>query len=190
MLAERLYELYQRNNTPDWHWFEDQLYYANALLPHGLILCGQWMNRGDMAQAGMEALRWLVAVQTLRAGGISLPSAATVSTRAAGTRACFDQQPIEAYCTVEACLEAWRMTRDPYWKEEARRAFDWFIGFNDLGVSIYDPSTGRLPRRPSIPIASTATRGPNRPWHSCCRWAEMRLAESIIARKRSRADVR
>ena len=34
------------------------------------------------------------------------------------------------------------MTREPKWREEARRAFEWFLGRNDLGLSVCDFNTG------------------------------------------------
>ena len=43
---------------------------------------------------------------------------------------------------VSACLEAFRATRDPAWPLEAKRAFEWFLGRNDLNLPIYDPMTG------------------------------------------------
>ena len=43
---------------------------------------------------------------------------------------------------VSACLEAYRATSDVWWYEQAQRAFDWFIGWNDLGLEIYSPETG------------------------------------------------
>jgi hypothetical protein len=57
-------------------------------------------------------------------------------------KARFDQQPIEAAATVSACLEAYRVTQDPNWMKEARSAFEWFLGRNDLGLDVYDPATG------------------------------------------------
>ena len=62
--------------------------------------------------------------------------------RRGGTRANFDQQPVEAQATVSACLEAYRATSDFWWYEHAQRAFDWFIGWNDLGLELYSPETG------------------------------------------------
>jgi hypothetical protein len=59
-----------------------------------------------------------------------------------GKRADFDQQPIEAHSTISACLEAYRSTDDTTWHEEARLAFEWFLGRNDLGLSLYDSKTG------------------------------------------------
>ncbi len=43
---------------------------------------------------------------------------------------------------VSACLEAYRITNDEKWIKEARRSFEWFLGRNDLNLSIYDPVTG------------------------------------------------
>jgi hypothetical protein len=54
----------------------------------------------------------------------------------------FDQQPIEAQTMVSACIEAYHVTGHQWWKQQARRAFEWFLGRNDLGVALYDPLTG------------------------------------------------
>ena len=43
---------------------------------------------------------------------------------------------------VSACLAAFAVTADPFWRKSARRCFEWFLGRNDLGLSLYDPSTG------------------------------------------------
>ncbi|MGC8990612.1 MAG: glycosyl transferase family 1, partial [Verrucomicrobiia bacterium] len=59
-----------------------------------------------------------------------------------GPKAAFDQQPIEARSMVSACIAAYRVTGDPAWLDEAHRAFDWFLGRNELGLPVYDTSTG------------------------------------------------
>src|SRR5205814_8590832 len=56
--------------------------------------------------------------------------------------ALFDQQPLEACGMVSACLEAGRVSRDPEWARDARRAFSWFLGQNHLQQSLYDATTG------------------------------------------------
>ena len=43
---------------------------------------------------------------------------------------------------VSACLDARRSTGDPAWTTHARRAFEWFLGRNDLRKPLYDPATG------------------------------------------------
>jgi hypothetical protein len=54
----------------------------------------------------------------------------------------FDQQPVEAQAMISACIEAQRVTGEKRWRKEARRAFEWFLGRNDLNLPIYDPTTG------------------------------------------------
>ena len=43
---------------------------------------------------------------------------------------------------VSACLEAYRATSDVWWYAQAQRAFDWFLGWNDLGLELYLPESG------------------------------------------------
>lgn len=141
VLAEKLFELYRKNADEQWQWFEQRLTYANARLAQAMLLCGQWMERGDMAEAGLKALEWLVRVQTA-AEGHFVPIGNQGFYERGGARARFDQQPIEACATVSACLEAYRMTGEQRWYEEARKAFDWFLGKNDLHLSLYNFATG------------------------------------------------
>ena len=42
---------------------------------------------------------------------------------------------------VSACHEAFRATHDPAWSREAKRAFELFLGRNDLSLPLYDFST-------------------------------------------------
>ena len=43
---------------------------------------------------------------------------------------------------LDACLEARDATGDDRWVAEARRCFDWFLGRNDLELTLYDDQTG------------------------------------------------
>jgi glycosyltransferase involved in cell wall biosynthesis len=140
-LAERLLNLYTQNRSDDWHWFEDYVTYNNATLPHALLLTSRWLDRQDMAQAGLESLQWLVDIQT-DSDGIFNAIGSNGFYRRAGEKAVFDQQPIEASATVSACLEAYRNTDDVSWHREAQRAFEWFLGRNCLGMPLYDADTG------------------------------------------------
>ncbi|GBD00531.1 GDP-mannose-dependent alpha-(1-6)-phosphatidylinositol monomannoside mannosyltransferase [bacterium HR18] len=140
-LADQLYQCYRANQHDDWCWFEDRLTYANAHLPHALIVAGQTAGRSDWVQAGLEALDWLVRVQQDDQGYFAPIGNDGFYVR--GTpRPAFDQQPIEAHATVAACLEAYRLTHQIRWYREARRAFEWFLGRNQLGMPLYDPTTG------------------------------------------------
>jgi hypothetical protein len=43
---------------------------------------------------------------------------------------------------VEACVEAFDVTRDKAWFDHAVMCFNWFLGHNDLNLPLYDPKTG------------------------------------------------
>ena len=141
VLAGRLLEAYRRTASPDWPWFEEIVAYCNASLPHALLECGRWMGRSDMIEAGLTSLGWLASVQRSRKGHF-VPIGSNGFYRRGGERACFDQQPVEAQTMVSACLAASGVTGEARWQEEARRAFEWFLGRNDLGLSLYDSSSG------------------------------------------------
>jgi hypothetical protein len=101
------------------------------------------MTSKPMLDAGLESLGWLADLQRADIeGGHFVPIGSNGFYRRGGERARFDQQPIEAQAMVSACLEAYRITRDKSWRREARRAFEWFLGRNDLNLPIYDPKTG------------------------------------------------
>jgi hypothetical protein len=125
----------------EWQWFEEMVSYANAKLPHALILSGLCMNDAPMLETGLTTLRWLTKVQTSDAGSLR-PIGSNGFYPRGKERAIFDQQPIEAQATVSACIEAYHATGDMVWVAEARRAFEWFLGRNDLGLALYDSTTG------------------------------------------------
>jgi len=140
-LTQRLVDLFEANATDDWCWFEDTVSYANARLPQVLILGGRWSGNARAFEIGLKSLRWLVGVQKSPSGNFR-PIGSEGFYHRGKKPAAFDQQPIEAHVTISACLEAYRSTNDPFWHQEARIAFEWFLGRNDLGVSLYDPKTG------------------------------------------------
>ncbi|MEK6796360.1 MAG: glycosyltransferase family 4 protein [Spirochaetota bacterium] len=140
-LSERLYALYRLHATPDWPWFEDELTYVNAKLSHALILSGRWLSNNEMLKAGLGSLSWLIGEQTAPSGHFR-PIGANEPYRRGMPRPLYDQQPIEAKATISACMEAFRVTGEKQWHREAERAFRWFLGGNDLSLSIYDAATG------------------------------------------------
>jgi glycosyltransferase involved in cell wall biosynthesis len=141
LLMTRLVELFGRTSRPDWPWFEDVLSYDNAKLAHALIQSGRVTERAPVLERGLLALRWLVELQSAESGDFR-PIGSNGFYPRAGSRANFDQQPIEAHSMVSACLEAYQATSDSWWYQQAQRAFDWFLGWNDLGLELYSSATG------------------------------------------------
>lgn len=141
ILTAKLVALWQNCATEKWPWFESSATYENARLSQALILSGRWLPDPAALEIGLNSLRWLVSIQKTQAGHFR-PIGSNGFYQRDGARADFDQQPVEAQAMVSACLEASRASTDPAWLREAKRAFEWFLGRNDLGLPLYDSSTG------------------------------------------------
>ena len=140
-LADRLMSNLASVETPDWIWFEEGLAYDNARLPQALMITGMATQMPRYVDAGLRSLRWLMTQQTSSAGHFRPVGTASFGEQRQHPRA-FDQQPVEATATIAACLTAWRANGDAKWKADATRAFEWFLGNNDLSVALVDLHTG------------------------------------------------
>ncbi|MCD6520033.1 MAG: glycosyl transferase family 1, partial [Anaerolineae bacterium] len=171
-------QAYKEHSSEDWPWFEDKLTYCNARLPHALLLSGRWMFREEMVKAALKSLQWLASIQRSEEG-FFMPIGSNGLYPKGGERAYFDQQPIEAYAMVSACLEAYYITEDETWYQEARRAFEWFLGRNHLRIPLYDMTTGGC-RDGLHPDRANENQGAESTLAFLLSHLEMRLAEQII----------
>jgi hypothetical protein len=140
-LARRLEIRLLASECGDRVWFEDRLTYDNARICEALIRTGEATGSGHFTDAGLRSLRWLVEVQTAPSGHFRpVGSQGFMLSRSAPMA--FDQQPLEAAATIAACLAAHNLTGAAVWQVEARRAFAWYMGANDLAVPLVDLATG------------------------------------------------
>jgi hypothetical protein len=140
-LADRLLDLLTRTSREDWCWFEDRVTYCNAHLPQALIVTGAWTGRDDLTRGGLRSLGWLASIQR-SSTGMFAPVGSNGFYQRDAAMAAFDQQPVEAYAMVSACMDAHRADGGGAWARRAGHAFDWFLGGNHLQHTLYDPSTG------------------------------------------------
>lgn len=140
-LENKLTALYNSSSGEDWYWFEKYLTYCNAQLSHALISISNITQKEEMLKIGLQSLQWLCKVQKSNAGNFN-PIGSNGFYNSGGDRALYDQQPVEAFATVAACLKAYQITGDKFWMDEARIAFEWFLGRNDPGIPLYEPDTG------------------------------------------------
>lgn len=144
-LSEKLVALFKNGSMDDWQWCEDVVTYANAKLPHALILAGQWIPDAKMYKKGIDVLRWLLDIQTADDGHLSIIGNANwckKEDKKGDKTPTFDQQPLEAMSLIDACAEAYRATGDMKWLEEGQRCLGWFMGRNDLNKQICVLNTG------------------------------------------------
>ena len=141
ILADKLFEKYKQNATGEWPWMEDRLTYANGKIAQALIFCGRYMDRTEMLRAGLRSLEWLMEIQTDPKGHF-VPVGNNGWYPRGGSKARFDQQPIEALDMIEACRDAYDATNDSKWVSHAQRCLEWFLGRNDLNAPLYNHKTG------------------------------------------------
>ena len=140
-IAHKLFEMYCQNAQDDWPWIENIVAYDNGKIPQALLMSGQWLQRQDMVEAGLQSLDWLLRIQTSEKGHLT-PIGNKGWYPKGGEIARFDQQPLEVQSILEACIEAFKVTQDKKWILEAQRCLEWYLGRNDLAISIYDYKTG------------------------------------------------
>ena len=97
--------------------------------------------RAFQVEAGLQSLEWLLRIQTSDKGHFT-PIGNNGWYPKGGSITRFDQQPLESQSILEACIEAFKVTQDKKWIIEAQRCLEWFVGRNDLYISIYDYKTG------------------------------------------------
>ena len=141
-LSRRLLEMYESIRRPDWKWFENVLAYGNARLPQAMLVVGSACSDDRMVPTASN--RWIGCqkAQHCEINHHFVPIGSQGFYRQDGEKARFDQQPIEAAGAVSACLQAYRVTGDSHWRNEAWSAFNWFLGDNDLQLPLYDSVTG------------------------------------------------
>ncbi len=134
--ADFLLEKYNTNSRENWCWYEDILAYDNAVLPHALYIAARVTGRDDYLEAAENTCRFLIE-NTYDGNHFSFIGCNGWYKRGA-QRAKFDQQPIEVAGTVMMLREAYEITGNTNLLKLQKKAFDWFLGDNDLHMPVYD----------------------------------------------------
>ena len=134
--ADGLVAQYKENHYSDWQWFEDVLTYDNAVLPHALFVASMTFDNKKYLEVAEKTTEFLLS-NTFNGEHFSFVGCNGWYERG-GTRATFDQQPIEAASTVLMLRAAYEATQNDRFLTLQRKAFDWFLGQNDLHIALYD----------------------------------------------------
>ena len=141
-MCDKLLDLYTRTSTPEWHWFEEYLTYDNARLSQALLMTGKFTNNGLYTEAGLESLNWLYnSLYDNEKNCLSIVGNNGWFHKG-GTKAKYDQQPIEIPALIDACYLAYSITDDKEWINKLGIAFSWFLGNNDRQDPLSDLTTG------------------------------------------------
>lgn len=138
-LAARLHHEYQIHRKDGWHWYESLLAYDNALLPLAMLYAAEVLTNKTYEETAFESMAFLE-LHTLQKGHLSLIGNQNWY-RQTETPSPFAQQPVDAMAMVLLYLQAYNHSGKLSYLGSLHTSFMWFLGENDLRVSLYDFET-------------------------------------------------
>jgi glycosyltransferase involved in cell wall biosynthesis len=138
-MASTLVRHFEENGTPDWKWFESLLAYDNGILPLALLHSAEFLHDERVTRVAIESMDFLTK-HTFRENYLSVIGNEKWF-RKEGKRSVFAQQPIDAMAMVLMYHQAFHLTRDKEYLGMLYNSFLWFLGENDLRMSLYDFET-------------------------------------------------
>jgi len=138
-LAGKLVGHYEKNSSPGWNWFEPILTYDNGLLPLALLHAAEILDDDKIGSIAMETMDFLTDL-TLKDGYLSIIGNEEWYKKE-GERSMFAQQPVDALAMILMYQQAFYLTKDKEYLSKLSVCFKWFLGQNELRVSLYDSET-------------------------------------------------
>jgi glycosyltransferase involved in cell wall biosynthesis len=135
----KLVNQYKQQRTDNWHWFEELLAYDNAMLPLALLHAAGILNDETVENVAMESMQFLSSV-TLKDGCLSLVGNENWFVKNS-TPSKFAQQPLDALAMALMYRQAFHLTKDKENLNNLYTSFMWFLGENDMRISLYDFET-------------------------------------------------
>jgi glycosyltransferase involved in cell wall biosynthesis len=137
--ANKLIVHFENNSTGDWRWFEPLLAYDNGILPLALMHSAEILNDEKITSIALESMDFLTR-NTMKNGYLSVIGNKEWYKKD-GERSMFAQQPIDALAMVLMYHQAFHLTKEKEYLNKLYSSFMWFLGENDLRMSLYDFET-------------------------------------------------
>ncbi len=138
--ATSLVDLYKKECSENWQWFEKYLTYSNSKLPEALFLAYDITKNKEYLEIAEKTFEFLSKLMFI--DNQLSPIGQNGWYNRNGKRAFFDQQPIDAASIVQTCLIAYSITQNQKYYNNAVLAFNWFLGKNHLKQMLYNETTG------------------------------------------------
>ncbi len=138
--ADILVGSYFAHRSGAWQWFENNLSYANGVLPEALLEAYQITGERIYKKVGLSTLKFLL--RKTFSGGVYMAIGQRGWLKKGGSRGLFDQQPEDPYSTLAALVRAFIVTKKGLYARLAQKSFSWFLGNNITGDTLYDYADG------------------------------------------------
>jgi glycosyltransferase involved in cell wall biosynthesis len=138
-LTGKLIKHYEENSSSAWKWFEPLLAYDNGILPLALLHAAEILNDDTITGVALESMDFLTGI-TLKDGYLSVIGNENWYEKE-GQRSMFAQQPVDALAMILMYHQAFHLTKNKGYLTKLFSCFMWFLGENDLRMSLFDFET-------------------------------------------------
>lgn len=138
--ALRLLQMYKRESTLSWEWFESSLTYANSVIPEAMLYAYLMTGEAIYKDIARTSFNFLLSY-IFNENGIEVISNKTWLHKGQEP-AQFGEQPIDVAYTIMTLSHFYDVIEDEDYHNKMVIAFNWFLGKNRLQQIIYNPCTG------------------------------------------------
>lgn len=135
-LLSKLNNAYILSSTTKWQWFEDKISYDNAILPLAMLIGGTFIDQADYIETAIKSTHFLEK-HSYRNNHLSLIGNENWFCKGK-EKSQFAQQPLDAMAMVLLYKSLFSLTGDKKYLSKLKISFSWFLGNNDLYISLYD----------------------------------------------------
>ncbi|OGM20321.1 hypothetical protein A2714_04725 [Candidatus Woesebacteria bacterium RIFCSPHIGHO2_01_FULL_38_9] len=128
LLANNLTNIYSKNKSEEWIWFESKMTYANALLPWSLFSAYSLLKKREYLVIAQKTLKFLF--NNLTKEGVPIVVGNEGWWIKGKDMAFYDQQPIDISYMTLTCLSAKKITGKEKYLDKAKFYYSWFLGNN------------------------------------------------------------
>ncbi len=136
ILKTKLHNLYSAASSRNWTWFENYLVYANAIIPWSLWEI--YIKRGCRTSLEIAKITTDFLIKICQENNIPAPIGNNGWYFKGGSKALYDQQPIDSSYMVRCLEKAYNATADKFYLDWAKKWYGWFTGNNINNTPLID----------------------------------------------------
>lgn len=139
-IADQIVKEFEESHIRNWEWFEDGLFFANAILPYALARAYKTVKNKKYLDIAIKSFTFLN--KECRYKNIPAPIGQDGWYLKNAKKALYDQQAIDAADMVMCAVALYDNTKDQKYIDIAYEWFNWFYGNNINKMNLYDYATG------------------------------------------------
>jgi len=139
-MTNKLIDIYNKEKSDDWKWFEKLLTYDNAIIPLSLFHAAEIFDKEPILKVAIETTAFLESV-TMKDGYLK-PIGSNGWYRKGEAIAEYAQQSIDVMGMVLLFFKAYELTKEKKYLNRMFTSYMWYMGKNVLDIPVYDYESG------------------------------------------------